>query len=89
MRGAGKTEPRAARLRGDEGAEKNLKLYFDLVEEASMGRKQSTSGDLKFVRPERVKLSREESLKRMREFSKRKGKFIAAIRKGKDRSVSA
>jgi len=54
-----------------------------------MGRKQSTSGDLKFVRPERVKLSREESLKRMREFSKRKGKFIAAIRKGKDRSVSA
>jgi hypothetical protein len=41
------------------------------------------------IRPERTKLSREESLKRMGEFPRRKGKFIAAIRKGKNRSVSA
>jgi hypothetical protein len=41
------------------------------------------------IRPERITLTREESLKRMREFPKRKGKFIAAIRKGKNRGVSA
>jgi hypothetical protein len=38
----------------------------------------------KTVRPERVKLSREESLKRVREFPKRKGKFILSIRKGRN-----
>jgi hypothetical protein len=36
-------------------------------------------------RPERVRLSAKESLKRLREFPKRKEHFIAAIRKGKDR----
>jgi hypothetical protein len=40
-------------------------------------------------RPERVKLSEEETLKRMREFPKRREKFIAAVREGKNRSVSA
>jgi hypothetical protein len=35
-------------------------------------------------RPERVKLSPEESLKRMEDFPKRKEKFIAAIREDKD-----
>jgi hypothetical protein len=40
-------------------------------------------------RAERVKLTAEESLKRMQEFSKRKDHFIAAVRKGKDRGVSA
>ena len=54
-----------------------------------MAKKRNQIEDVKIVRPERVKLSREESLKRMREFPKRKGKFIAAIRKGKNRSVSA
>ena len=37
----------------------------------------------------RVKLSAEESLKRMQAFAKRKESFIAAVRKGKDRSISA
>ena len=37
---------------------------------------------------ERVKLTAEESLKRMQEFAKRKEQFIAAVRKGKDRGVS-
>ena len=37
----------------------------------------------------RVKLTPEESLRRMNEFSKRKENFVAAIRKGKNRGVSA
>jgi len=37
---------------------------------------------------ERVQLSAEESLKRVRQFSRRKEVFITAIRKGKDRSAS-
>jgi len=54
-----------------------------------MVKKHDKNDDRNSVRPERVKLSREESLKRMREFPRRKGKFIAAIRKGKNRGVSA
>jgi hypothetical protein len=54
-----------------------------------MAKKRGTVDGVKIVRPERTKLSREEALKRMREFPKRKGKFIAAVRKGKDRGVSA
>jgi hypothetical protein len=60
-----------------------------LVEERTMAKKRGKIEDVKTLRPERAKLSREESLKRMREFPKRKEKFIAAIRKGKDRGVSA
>jgi hypothetical protein len=40
-------------------------------------------------RAERAKLTAEESLKRLQEFAKRKEHFIAAVRKGKDRGVSA
>ncbi len=40
-------------------------------------------------RAERVKLTAEESLKRMEEFPKRKESFVAAIRKGKNRGLSA
>jgi hypothetical protein len=40
-------------------------------------------------KPERVKLSPKETLKRMQEFPKRKERFVAAVRKGKNRSVSA
>jgi hypothetical protein len=43
----------------------------------------------KTSRSQRVKLSAEESLKRVREFGKRKEAFVAAVRKGKDRGVSA
>jgi hypothetical protein len=38
---------------------------------------------------DRVKLTAEESLKRMQEFDKRKEEFVATVRKGTDRSVSA
>jgi hypothetical protein len=37
----------------------------------------------------RVKLSAAESLKRLQEFSKRKENFVASVRKGKDRGLSA
>jgi len=40
--------------------------------------------EIKIQRPERAKLSAEESLKRMKDFDKRKDKFIAAIRQSKD-----
>ncbi|CAN5472394.1 hypothetical protein BH10ACI2_BH10ACI2_23960 [soil metagenome] len=36
------------------------------------------------VRPPRMKLTAEESLKRTKEFDKRKEKFIATIREGKN-----
>lgn len=40
-------------------------------------------------RPERMKLSAEECIKRMLSFPERREAFIAAIRKGKSRSVSS
>ena len=40
-------------------------------------------------RAERTKLTPEESLKRLQEFPKRKEFFVASVRKGKDRGVSA
>jgi hypothetical protein len=40
--------------------------------------------EFKIERPARARLSAKESLKRMQGFSKRREKFIAAIRKGKD-----
>ena len=50
---------------------------------------QNSKRNLKVVheitveRPERMKLSAEESLKRMNDFDKRKDKFIASIRMSK------
>jgi len=43
--------------------------------------------EINIERPQRVKLSAKESLKRTKEFDKRKEKFIAAIREGKGGSV--
>jgi hypothetical protein len=40
-------------------------------------------------RADRARLTAEESLKRLQEFSRRKEHFVAAARKGKDRGVSA
>lgn len=57
--------------------------------EMSMAKKQKQSKDLKAERPERVRLSAEESLKRLQEFPERKELLVAAVRKGKDRGVSA
>lgn len=49
-----------------------------------MTKKANVVKEIKIERPERAKLSAEESLKRMKEFDKRKEKFIAAIRKSKN-----
>lgn len=48
-----------------------------------MTKKAKVIKEIKIERPERAKLSAEESLKRMKDFDKRKEKFIAAIRKSK------
>ncbi len=49
-----------------------------------MTKKAKVVKEVKIERPERAKLSAEESLKRMQDFDKRKEKMIAAIRKSKD-----
>lgn len=54
-----------------------------------MVKKREKIRELKIERPKRAKLSAKESLGRVQEFSKRKAKFIAAVREGKNRSVSA
>ncbi|MGI8641916.1 MAG: hypothetical protein ACR2MG_18460 [Pyrinomonadaceae bacterium] len=48
-----------------------------------MTKKAKVIKEVKIERPERMKLSAEESLKRMKEFDKRKEKFIASIRESK------
>ena len=54
-----------------------------------MAKKPRQSKQPQTGRSKRIKLSPEESLKRVKEFDKRKEAFIAALRKGKNRSVSA
>jgi hypothetical protein len=49
-----------------------------------MMKKSKSVKEIKIERPERVKLTAEESLKRMKEFGKRKEKFIAAIKKSQN-----
>jgi hypothetical protein len=49
-----------------------------------MTKKAKVIKKVKIERPERAKLSAEESLKRMNDFDKRKEKMIAAIRQSKD-----
>ncbi len=48
-----------------------------------MTKKAKVIKEIKIERPERMKLSAEESLKRMKEFDRRKEKFIASIRESK------
>ncbi len=48
-----------------------------------MTKKAKVIKEIKIERPERAKLSAEESLKRMKDFSKRKEKFVASIRECK------
>ena len=40
--------------------------------------------ELKVERPQRAKVSEKDALKRMKEFDKRKERFVAAIRTGKN-----
>ena len=46
-----------------------------------MSRKLKEIKEIKVERPEKAKITAEESLKRMEEFSNRKEKFIATVRK--------
>ncbi len=48
-----------------------------------MTKKAKVVKEIKIERPERMKLSAEESLKRMKKFDRRKEKFIASIRESK------
>jgi hypothetical protein len=49
--------------------------------------KEEQYEEIKIVRPKRVKLTAEESLKRMRAFNERKDEIIAAVRKVKNRTI--
>lgn len=49
-----------------------------------MTKKAKVVKEIKIERPERAKLSAEESIKRTKEFNKRKEKFIAAVREGRN-----
>ena len=48
-----------------------------------MTKKAKVVKELKIERPERMKLSPEESIKRTKEFDQRKEKFIATVRESK------
>ena len=54
-----------------------------------MAKRAQKVSELKIERPRRAKLAPAESLKRMEAFNRRKEQFVAAVRKGKDRTVSA
>ena len=49
-----------------------------------MAKKPEESKTSKMKRRQRVKVSAKEALKRMQAFGKRREKFIAAVREGKD-----
>jgi hypothetical protein len=49
-----------------------------------MARRLKDLKELKIERPPRLKLSAKESLKRTQEFEKRRGQFVATVRKGKN-----
>jgi hypothetical protein len=61
-----------------------VKQWFAFGTELIMARRLKDIKEIKIERPPRAKLSAEESLKRTQEFDKRKEKFIASIRKGKN-----
>ena len=53
----------------------------------SMAKKRKEIKEWQIERPEPAQLSAEESLKRMQDFAQRKERFVAAVRKGKNRSI--
>ena len=54
-----------------------------------MAKRAQKVSELKIERPRRAKLAPAKSLKRMEAFNRRKEQFVAAVRKGKDRTLSA
>lgn len=65
-----------------EIVERGLRLV-DLDLENEMPDRAASSASGRQLRPARVKLTAEESLRRMNDFDNRKDQFIASIRKGK------
>jgi hypothetical protein len=61
----------------------------DYLERRTMAKGKKRVKGLPTERADRAKLTAEESLKRLQEFTKRKEHFVAAVRKGKNRGVSA
>jgi hypothetical protein len=55
-----------------------------ILSEEGMAKRLRDLKEVKIERPPRVKLSAEESLKRTQEFDKRREKFIASVRKGRN-----
>jgi hypothetical protein len=53
------------------------------MKRTSMAKKQKDEQELKTERPERARLTEEETLKRMESFDERKEQFVASVRKGK------
>lgn len=60
------------------------RLRTDQFENEVMARRLKELKELKLERPPRLRLSAKESLKRTKDFDKRKEQFIAAVRKGKN-----
>lgn len=54
-----------------------------------MAKPKSKAAKAPAERKERVKLSAQESLKRMNDFPSREEQFVAAVRKNKNRSIPA
>jgi hypothetical protein len=63
--------------------------YQNFVGVFLMAKKPGRNPISKAGRSQRVRLTAEESVKRVSEFAQRKEAFVAAVRKGKDRGVSA
>jgi hypothetical protein len=55
----------------------------EMFSEGYMARRLKDLKEVQIARPPRIKLSAKESLKRTKEFDKRKESFIAAVRKSK------
>jgi hypothetical protein len=64
----------------EEGVRDNATIVAELREVNAMASRLKDLKELKIERPPRVKLSAKESLKRTKEFDKRKERFIAAVR---------
>ena len=54
-----------------------------------MAKRAQKVSELEIERSRQAKLAPAESLKRMEAFNRRKEQFVATVRKGKDRTVSA
>jgi len=62
-----------------------IEIESERTEEAM--RKAKAIGEIKIERPPRAVVTKKEALKRMKEFSNRKEKFIATVRTSKSGSV--